>query len=217
MNTGLGDAINLAWKLAAVLQGRAPDALLDSYETERIAFARRLVATTDRAFTVVTAEGRVADLIRTRLAPILIPQVFKVDAAREFLFRTVGQLALSYRGGPLSVGQAGAVHSGDRLPWVPEADNFGPLGEIGWQVHVYGEPRDGLREWCETHGVAVHVFAWTPAHAHAGLDQDAAYLLRPDSYVALADPAGRPETLARYFGERGLRAVSAPQGVGGGA
>ena len=43
MNTGIGDAINLAWKLAAVLEGRAPDSILDSYEPERIAFARRLV------------------------------------------------------------------------------------------------------------------------------------------------------------------------------
>ena len=57
MNTGIGDAVNLAWKLAAVLRGRAADALLDSYEPERIAFARRLVATTDRAFTFVTRDG----------------------------------------------------------------------------------------------------------------------------------------------------------------
>ena len=42
MNTGIGDAINLAWKLEAVLTGRAPDNLLDTYETERIGFARRL-------------------------------------------------------------------------------------------------------------------------------------------------------------------------------
>src|SRR5262249_15612293 len=35
MNTGIGDAINLAWKLATVLAGRAPDKLLDSYEAER--------------------------------------------------------------------------------------------------------------------------------------------------------------------------------------
>ncbi|HLZ79158.1 MAG TPA: FAD-dependent oxidoreductase, partial [Sphingomonas sp.] len=54
MNTGIGDAINLAWKLAAVLGGRASDTLLDSYQIERIAFARRLVSTTDRAFTMVT-------------------------------------------------------------------------------------------------------------------------------------------------------------------
>jgi 2-polyprenyl-6-methoxyphenol hydroxylase-like FAD-dependent oxidoreductase len=49
MNTGIGDAVNLAWKLAAVLQSRAGSPLLDSYEPERIAFAQRLVATTDEA------------------------------------------------------------------------------------------------------------------------------------------------------------------------
>src|SRR4029077_8799839 len=37
MNTGIGDAVNLAWKLASVLHGRANAALLDSYEPERIA------------------------------------------------------------------------------------------------------------------------------------------------------------------------------------
>ena len=58
MNTGIGDAVNLAWKLAAVLQRRATPALLDTYEPERIAFARRLVATTDRAFTGVTSSSR---------------------------------------------------------------------------------------------------------------------------------------------------------------
>src|SRR5262249_29791156 len=50
MNTGIGDAINLAWKLDAVIAGRFPEALLDTYEPERIAFARRLVHTTDRVF-----------------------------------------------------------------------------------------------------------------------------------------------------------------------
>jgi 2-polyprenyl-6-methoxyphenol hydroxylase-like FAD-dependent oxidoreductase len=58
MNTGIGDAINLAWKVAAVLTEHAPDRLLDSYEAERIGFARRLVATTDRVFSFATAEGR---------------------------------------------------------------------------------------------------------------------------------------------------------------
>ena len=68
MNTGIGDAINLAWKLKAALDG-APDALLDIYETERIAFARRLVKTTDQAFTVATADGEFANLIRVWIAP----------------------------------------------------------------------------------------------------------------------------------------------------
>ena len=74
MNTGIGDAINLAWKLAAVLRGHAPDSLLDSYEAERIGFARRLVATTDRVFSFATAEGRIADIIRTRIVPADLPE-----------------------------------------------------------------------------------------------------------------------------------------------
>ena len=50
MNTGIQDAYNLAWKLALVARGRAPDALLESYEKERRAVAEDMVATT-RAMT----------------------------------------------------------------------------------------------------------------------------------------------------------------------
>src|SRR5438445_871287 len=88
MNTGIGDAINLAWKLHAVIAGRAPDALLDSYELERIAFARRLVKTTDRVFTVATAEGKLAGIIRTRIMPTVLPALARFEVFREFLFRT---------------------------------------------------------------------------------------------------------------------------------
>ena len=100
MNTGIGDAINLAWKLAAVLGGRGPDALLDSYEPERIAFARRLVNTTDRVFTLTTAEGRIAELVRTRLAPLLIPAAAKFKSLPEWMFRTVSQVTIN-SGNPL--------------------------------------------------------------------------------------------------------------------
>src|SRR5258706_13044153 len=102
MNTGIGDAINLAWKLAAVLRGRARDGLLDSYETERIGFARRLVATTDRVFTFVTADGWLADTLRTRVAPFLMPKLTAFETVREYIFRTVSQITLNYRNGPLS-------------------------------------------------------------------------------------------------------------------
>src|SRR5580700_9094968 len=140
MNTGIGDAINLAWKLAATLGGKASDRLLDSFEAERIVFARRLVATTDRAFSFATAEGAIADVLRTRVAPLLIPAVASFGAAREFLFRTVSQITLNYRGGPLSVGRAARVHGGDRLPWVSVEgqDNYAPLAALRWQAHVYG-------------------------------------------------------------------------------
>ena len=158
MNTGIGDAVNLAWKLAAVLHGRASAAMLDSYEPERIAFARRLVATTDRAFTGVTSRGAIARLVRLHIVPLLVPLLFRFNAVRRFMFRTVSQTAVNYRGSSLSEGRAGEVHGGDRLPWVETNangghDNFAPLTSLDWQVHVYGDamPESGrcaTREDC---------------------------------------------------------------------
>ena len=150
MNTGIGDAMNLAWKLAAVLHGRADASLLDSYEPERIAFARRLVATTDRAFTGVTSPGAIARRVRLHIVPLLLPLLFGFTAVRRLMFRTVSQTAVNYRASRLSEGRAGAVHGGDRLPWVKPTDdgakdNFAPLTSLDWQVHVYGDASPEIR------------------------------------------------------------------------
>ncbi|GGF10976.1 oxygenase [Aliidongia dinghuensis] len=206
MNTGIGDAINLAWKLAAVLGGRAQDGLLDTYEAERIGFARRLVATTDRVFSFATAEGALADKLRTRVAPLLIPTVAGFEAARDYLFRTVAQITLSYRGSPLSAGTAGHVHGGDRPPWVrvDGIDNFAAQPAMRWQAQVYGTAAPGLADWCAAHDVPLQQFDWRSQYEAAGLERGALYLLRPDSYVALAEPSGNGKALERYAAERNL-------------
>jgi len=206
MNTGIGDAINLAWKLAAVIAGRAPDKLLDSYEAERIGFARRLVATTDRVFSFATSDGRLADFLRTRVAPLLIPRAIAFQPVREFMFRTVSQIMLNYRNGPLSRGAAGQVHGGDRLPWarVDGADNFATLATLDWQVHVYGAAKADLAAWCAAQKLPLQVFEWQPGYEAAGLARDALYLLRPDTYVALADGAGTADAVERYFRDQGI-------------
>jgi 2-polyprenyl-6-methoxyphenol hydroxylase-like FAD-dependent oxidoreductase len=207
MNTGIGDAINLAWKLKAVLAGGATDKLLDSYEVERIAFARRLVSTTDRVFTLATAEGRFADIVRMRIVPVVIPALAKFDAWREWMFRTVSQVMLNYRHGPLSAGKAGDVDGGNRLPWVAieGADNYRPLVAMTWQLHVYGTASAQLAAWCQEHAMPLHVFEWRSEYGQAGLARNALYLLRPDTYVALADKSGSADTVQRYFDERGIR------------
>jgi hypothetical protein len=46
-------------------------------------------------------------------------------------------------------------------------------------------------------------------HEAAGLARDATYLLRPDTYVALADASGAPEALERYFSDQEIRMLSA--------
>jgi 2-polyprenyl-6-methoxyphenol hydroxylase-like FAD-dependent oxidoreductase len=207
MNTGIGDAINLAWKLAVVIDGRADDTLLDSYESERIGFARRLVATTDRVFSFATADGGFADFMRMRIAPVLFPFAVSFERVREFMFRTVSQTMLNYRKGPLSSGLAGQVHGGDRLPWVAidGVDNFASLSAMGWQVHVYGTARPELSAWCAGQNLPLHVFGWRSEYQAAGFVRDALYLLRPDTYVALSEPAGTPDALHRYFADRRIR------------
>jgi 2-polyprenyl-6-methoxyphenol hydroxylase-like FAD-dependent oxidoreductase len=210
MNTGIGDAVNLAWKLAAVLHARANASLLDSYEPERIAFARRLVATTDKAFTVVTSSGAIARLLRLRVVPFLIPAFFSFRSVRRYLYRTVSQTRVNYRGSTLSEGRAGAVQGGDRLPWVPTAsdglvnDNFAPLSSLNWQVHAYGDASPEIKAVCDGRKLSLHIFPWRSEMARTGLRRNAVYLVRPDGYVALADPEGRASALTSYFATRKL-------------
>jgi 2-polyprenyl-6-methoxyphenol hydroxylase-like FAD-dependent oxidoreductase len=209
MNTGIGDAVNLAWKLAAVLRGVAPASLLDSYEPERIAFARQLVATTDRAFTEVTSNGAMARLVRLRIVPLLMPVAFRFAAFRRVMFRTVSQTAVNYRESTLSEGHAGAVHGGDRLPWVAGKDggpdNFASMAAMDWQVHVYGDAAEETRTSFEQRRLPLHVFSWSPEMGRAGLRRNAFYLLRPDGYVAIADSSGRAEAIQSYLDARGLK------------
>jgi 2-polyprenyl-6-methoxyphenol hydroxylase-like FAD-dependent oxidoreductase len=206
LNAGIGDAVNLAWKLASVLKGKAAGALLDTYEPERKAFAR-LAAFADRAFTLGTAEGALAGFVRTQVTPAVLPALAHVPSFRQFMFRAASLVASNYRRSSLSRGKAGAVHGGDRLPWLGVAaavDNYAPLAEACWQVHVYGAPRAGLNEWCEDHNVPLHVFGWRKEYERAGLARDALYLMRPDTYVALAELEGDAETAEKYFKENGI-------------
>jgi hypothetical protein len=212
MNTGIGDAVNLAWKLAAVLHGRADPSLLDSYEAERIAFARRLVATTDQAFTGVTSAGAIARLVRLHIVPILFPLITRLSSLRRVMFRTISQTAVNYRGSSLSEGRAGTVHGGDRLPWVKadvnghDEDNFTPLTSLDWQVHVYGDAAPEMQAVCEGRKLPLHTFRWRPEMGRTGLRRNAVYLVRPDGYVALVDPQGSATTITRYLDARKLSA-----------
>jgi hypothetical protein len=203
MNTGIGDAANLAWKLAAVLQGRADVSLLESYEPERIAFARRLVATTDQAFTGVTSSGTIARRVRLNVVPLVVPMIFSFEATRHFMFRTISQTGVNYRHSRLSEGRAGSVQGGDRLPWVPAlsngTDNYTPLMSLDWQVHVYGEAAREIGAICKERALPLHVWPWCAECDRAGLRRDSAYLVRPDGYVGLADPDRRVTRIADFL------------------
>jgi 2-polyprenyl-6-methoxyphenol hydroxylase-like FAD-dependent oxidoreductase len=195
MNTGIGDAVNLAWKLASVVQGRGSTTLLDTYEPERLAFARSLVATTDRLFAVFAGRSWAAWVARGYLIPRAAAVGFNIKRVQRFLFRAVSQTRIQYHDSPLSTGAAGKIRGGDRLPWVPgttggrDGDNFEPLSSVDWQIHVYGAASAALRAATERRGLDLQEFPWNDRAEAAGLVRDAAYLVRPDGYVAVAQSA----------------------------
>ncbi len=206
MNTGIGDAVNLSWKLADAIRGRADPSILDTYESERIAFARKLVDTTDRVFRGMVDRGLAGRFLRTWLVPHLVPLLAGFPAARRAFFGTVSQVRISYRGSALSEGRAGNVAGGDRLPWVETAEgsNFAPLAGLDWRLQVHGAASPALRGAAVALGLPLDAFAWSGKADRAGLARDAAYLLRPDGHVALASPDGDPRALEAFAAKHGL-------------
>ncbi|WP_020470769.1 FAD-dependent monooxygenase [Zavarzinella formosa] len=204
MNTGIGDAVNLAWKLAAVLGGKAAASLLDSYEAERLPFARSLVATTDRVFEAIVGRGFMARMIRTVVAPYVLPFALGFQAVRRAQFRLVSQTRIAYRESPLSDGTVGGVHAGDRLPWVEGIDNFKPLESLDWQIHVYGTPTAELREFAAKMKLPIHEWPWNEATKHAGLEKDTVWLVRPDGHIGHTHQGPDLEGMRAYWERLGF-------------
>lgn len=194
MNTGIGDAVNLAWKLAAVLGNKSPQNLLDTYELERLPFAKTLVSTTDRVFQIVTSTSFLGMAWRNLIFPYLVPLVFQYSQLRELFFKFISQIKVNYRSSPLSQKNQGTIQAGDRLPWVcfETTDNFHALKSLTWQVHIYGEINVLLKKNLQEQSIPIIQFPWTSSAHNQGLIHNAAYLIRPDGYISVIDlsPSG---------------------------
>jgi 2-polyprenyl-6-methoxyphenol hydroxylase-like FAD-dependent oxidoreductase len=113
MNTGIQDAANLAWKLAAVADGAGTD-LLDTYGEERRPVGDALLKTTSRGLSVVTSTNAVFERLRDFVAPGLVGLDVVQDAAAGF----VSETTIEYRGSSIvaDYGGAGSLRAGDRVP-----------------------------------------------------------------------------------------------------
>jgi hypothetical protein len=203
MNTGLQDAYNLAWKLALVLSERAGDALLDTYEAERMPVAQRLLATTDRAFKVMVSERWWASILRTRVIAKVAAFAMKREGVRKAAFRTLSQIGISYRTSPLSRTLAvphdeDAPRAGDRFPWLrvslqPDGqvvDLFAALDDTRFNLIVIGQPAPaaeslGLGEMLRIYSIPDDAQN-RRALAAKSIATPSYYLLRPDGHIGLA-------------------------------
>lgn len=100
MNTGLQDAANLAWKLAAVLQHGAPESLLETYESERLPVACDTITFTDKLFSLATGQSGWRARVRDELAPVVVGQASRLGFVQKKAFRKFGQLDIRYGENP---------------------------------------------------------------------------------------------------------------------
>ena len=83
---------------------------------------------------------------------------------------------------------------------------------LDWQAHVYGTATDDLRKFAVGVKLPVHEWPWTPAARHAGFEENAVYLVRPDGYIGLARPTQDVEALRTYLMRFGI--IAGTSGVG---
>jgi len=95
MNTGLQDAANLAWKLAAVLGG-APADLLDSYDGERRPVGHQVVETSDKMFGAAAGQTGWEANLRDWIAGPITAAISRIDLVQHRAFRKLSQLEISY-------------------------------------------------------------------------------------------------------------------------
>ncbi|HTI15978.1 MAG TPA: FAD-dependent monooxygenase [Dictyobacter sp.] len=205
MNTGIQDAHNLAWKLAAVIRGQATPALLRSYEEERQPVARETVTQASTQLETAQRQSQSADQsARDSMATILgyryrsaaiidpeqdkrmyvpIPDTVQLDAMPG---TRAPHIWLEQQGRPVSILDLFSTSfvlltDEHNLAWTEVAhvlsiqQNY-PL--IAFRVGVHGDLIDSKRQWT----------------AGYHLSKDGAVLIRPDGFVAwrtdekLADP-----------------------------
>jgi hypothetical protein len=121
MNAGIQDSINLGWKLAAVLRGKAtdPEALLNSYDAERRRVGQFLLGTTDRIFNFAATSNWWFIRLRQFLMPWILPQLAQREFLRQGIFRFMSQFGIKYRKSAIvgtATGFSGPVMGGDRPP-----------------------------------------------------------------------------------------------------
>jgi 2-polyprenyl-6-methoxyphenol hydroxylase-like FAD-dependent oxidoreductase len=114
VNTGMADAHNLGWKLALVASGRAPDALLDSYGTERRPVAEQVVKLTH----ALVHYGSMSHPVKRRVRDIVVPALGRSEVLQRRAARRMSQVSVAYPPGPLTRRDRGrgAPKAGQRIP-----------------------------------------------------------------------------------------------------
>lgn len=150
MNSGVDDAYNLAWKLAWVAQGRAPERLLESYSVERVFAARENIRHASKSTEFMAPPSKAFELMRTAALGL---------ATRDRFFSTLVNprqtSAITYADSPLNAADS------EPLPAGP------PVGAVLAECPV--ETAAGRRHLTDLLGLGYTLLAFAPDDPRAAL------------------------------------------------
>lgn len=218
MNTGIGDAENLAWKLALVVGGAAGVGLLDTYTAERRPVAAEVLRRTTTNTRALVAEGRPARLLRDHV----LVRILNLSWVQRQATRAASQLGLSYRRGPLG-GRGRAPRPGDRVRdravRLPDGTSSTLTRELGpdW-VLLTGHTEAHTRLAAAVRDALPGQVRTVTDPQQAGGDVGDALLVRPDGHLLWrgTDPDRLTHRLDALQPDRGVTRRSGASSARGG-
>jgi 2-polyprenyl-6-methoxyphenol hydroxylase-like FAD-dependent oxidoreductase len=207
-NTGIQDAHNLAWKLAAVVKGEAGPALLDTYEAERLPLCELTVQQAYTRYATRVVPERGTDGVE--------PPIPDIELEIGLVMRSAAILREEDDDGTLHLAPAAVGgRPGTRAPHVVLADGRSTLDLFGADFVVLRPAGDGVDDWAPP-GAASHVIDAEPFAEAYGLSAGGATLVRPDGAIAWRSrgPVARNE-IARAFATALALDRNGREGAGG--
>ena len=194
-NSGLQDTDNLCWKLKLVMDGKAPESLLDSYDVERIHGADENILNSSRSTDFITPKSEISRVLRDAV----------LDLSEQYEFArplvNSGRLSVpcTYDGSPLNSADAldgpERTRPGSSCPDAPLGDGF-LLDKLGGKFVLLTIDADAP-DVIEEEGIEVTRLALSIKddktlalqERYLGKLESGVYLIRPDQHVAARRPS----------------------------
>lgn len=211
MNTGMQDAANLVWKLAAVARG-AEDRLLDSYEEERGAVGKALLKATGRGLKLATSTNPIVESLRDAL----LPHIASLHSVQESMLGFVSETAIEYRSSSIvsEHGGDGSLRAGDRMPdlSIGEADkastllqNWTDAKHLMLLLNATDRERDEIKaRYGSTPVIHLHSSDIDDRGLAALGKEKKVLIVRPDGYIGFRGPLAKHDALQTYARQDGL-------------
>jgi 2-polyprenyl-6-methoxyphenol hydroxylase-like FAD-dependent oxidoreductase len=171
MNTGMQDAINLAWKLVLAIKHKGNKKLLDSFETERRPVAKTLITNASKATNIMLSNNPLYMLVRK----FIFPRLLGMKSFKAAMSTAIAEVNINYRKSPLVSGNV----QGNIKPGMRITSLHTPLKGKHLLIDTAGDARNQLNDYQNIIDIV------DLAQAPEALKYLQGYcLIRPDYYVA---------------------------------